>query len=112
MRFRRGSVLGDVRMLNRRDGVKPIISSLRKGGQLPCCRDMDYGRNDSLLVPFYGVTAATILSLSRFARLGGPRWWACIAHDHGHVYILPAKITPTTTLMCAGHRARTASRKP
>ena len=32
--------------------------------------DMDYGRNDSVFVPFYGVTAATIPSLSRFARLG------------------------------------------
>ncbi|MOA41429.1 Lipid A biosynthesis lauroyl acyltransferase [compost metagenome] len=31
---------------------------------------MDFGKNDSVFVPFYGVTAATIPSLSRFARLG------------------------------------------
>jgi len=61
---------GDVRMLNRSDGVKPIIASLRKGGLLYLLPDMDYGRNDSVFVPFYGVTAATIPSLSRFARLG------------------------------------------
>jgi KDO2-lipid IV(A) lauroyltransferase len=61
---------GDVRMLNRSDGVKPIIANLRKGGLLYLLPDMDYGRNDSLFVPFYGVTAATIPSLSRFARLG------------------------------------------
>jgi Kdo2-lipid IVA lauroyltransferase/acyltransferase len=61
---------GDVRMLNRSDGVKPIISNLRKGGLLYLLPDMDYGRNDSVFVPFYGVTAATIPSLSRFARLG------------------------------------------
>jgi Kdo2-lipid IVA lauroyltransferase/acyltransferase len=61
---------GDVRMLNRSHGVKPIIANLRKGGLLYLLPDMDYGRNDSVFVPFYGVTAATIPSLSRFARLG------------------------------------------
>ena len=61
---------GDVRMLNRNDGVKPIISNLRKGGLLYLLPDMDFGRNDSLFVPFYGVQAATVPSLSRFARLG------------------------------------------
>ncbi|QKV54306.1 lysophospholipid acyltransferase family protein [Comamonas antarctica] len=61
---------GDVRMLNRADGVKPIISSLRHGGLLYLLPDMDFGRNDSVFVPFFGVPAATIPSLSRFARLG------------------------------------------
>ena len=34
---------GDVRMLNRADGVKPIISSLRKGGLLYLLPDMNFG---------------------------------------------------------------------
>lgn len=61
---------GDVRMLNRKDGVKPILSNLRKGGLLYLLPDMDFGRNDSLFVPFFGVSTATVPSLSRFARLG------------------------------------------
>jgi KDO2-lipid IV(A) lauroyltransferase len=62
---------GNVRMLNRADGVKPIISTLRKGGLLYLLPDMDYGRNDSVFVPFFQVPeTATIPSLSRFARLG------------------------------------------
>ncbi|WP_353233667.1 lipid A biosynthesis acyltransferase [Diaphorobacter ruginosibacter] len=62
---------GNVRMLNRADGVKPIISCLRKGGLLYLLPDMDYGRNDSVFVPFFAVrNTATIPSLSRFARLG------------------------------------------
>ena len=62
---------GNVRMLNRADGVKPIISTLRKGGLLYLLPDMDYGKNDSVFVPFFAVPqAATIPSLSRFARLG------------------------------------------
>ncbi len=61
---------GDVRMLNRADGVKPIISSLRKGGLLYLLSDMDFGPGESIFVPFYGVSTATVPSLSRFARLG------------------------------------------
>jgi len=61
---------GDVRMLNRADGVKPIISNLRKGGLLYLLSDMDFGPGESIFVPFYGVPTATVPSLSRFARLG------------------------------------------
>jgi KDO2-lipid IV(A) lauroyltransferase len=31
---------------------------------------MDFGRDQTVFVPFYGVQAATVPSLSRFARLG------------------------------------------
>ena len=62
---------GDVRMLNRDDGVKPIIASLRRDhGLLYLLPDMDFGPQDSLFVPYFGQVAATIPSLSRFARLG------------------------------------------
>ena len=61
---------GDVRMLNRANGVKPIISNLRKGGLLYLLPDMDFGRKESIFVPYFGVPAATVPSLSRFARLG------------------------------------------
>ena len=62
---------GNVKMLNRADGVKPIISCVRKGGLLYLLPDMDYGKNDSVFVPFFAVPeVATIPSLSRFARLG------------------------------------------
>ena len=61
---------GKVRMLNRADGVKPIISCLRKGGLLYLLPDMDFGPGESIFVPFYGVPTATVPSLSRFARLG------------------------------------------
>ena len=61
---------GDVRMLNRADGVKPIISNLRKGGLLYLLSDMDFGPGESIFVPFYSVPTATVPSLPRFARLG------------------------------------------
>jgi KDO2-lipid IV(A) lauroyltransferase len=61
---------GKVSTLNRADGVKPIIAALRQGGVLYLLPDMDFGRNQTVFVPFYGVPAATAPSLSRFARLG------------------------------------------
>ncbi|RIX79321.1 lipid A biosynthesis acyltransferase [Acidovorax cavernicola] len=61
---------GDVAALNRVDGIKPVLSGLRKGGLLYLLPDMDFGRDQTIFVPFYGVPAATVPSLSRFARLG------------------------------------------
>jgi len=61
---------GNVITLNRVDGIKPIVAGLRKGGLLYLLPDMDFGRDQSVFVPFFGVPVATVPSLSRFSRLG------------------------------------------
>ncbi|HSV34063.1 MAG TPA: lipid A biosynthesis acyltransferase [Ramlibacter sp.] len=58
------------RPFGRADGVKAIVSALRKGDPLYLLPDMNFGPEESIFVPFYGVPAATVPSLSRFARLG------------------------------------------
>jgi Kdo2-lipid IVA lauroyltransferase/acyltransferase len=58
------------RPFGRADGVKAIISSLRSGAPLYLLPDMNFGPEESIFVPFYGISAATVPSLSRFARLG------------------------------------------
>ena len=83
---------GDVRMLIRADGVKPIISSLRKGGLLYLLPDMDFGPNESIFVPFYGMQAATVPSLSRFARLGRAKVVGMVTRLTPEGYV--AEITP------------------
>lgn len=83
---------GDVRMLNRDDGVKPIISSLRQGGLLYLLPDMDFGPNESIFVPFYGVQTATVPSLSRFARLGRAKVVGMVTRLTPTGYV--AEITP------------------
>lgn len=50
-------------------GLKALVSALRAGEPLYLLPDMDYGRRDSVFVPFFGVSAATVPSLSRFARM-------------------------------------------
>ena len=61
---------GKLRLFGRAEGVKPIVSALREGKPLYLLPDMDFGPDDSVFVPFYGVPTATVTSLSRFARLG------------------------------------------
>jgi len=62
--------LGSARLFGRADGVKDIVAALRAGDPLYLLPDMNFGPNESVFVPFYGLSAATVPSLSRFARLG------------------------------------------
>jgi KDO2-lipid IV(A) lauroyltransferase len=61
---------GSAQLFGRVDGVKTIVASLRQGDPLYLLPDMNFGVHESLFVPFYGVPAATVPSLSRFAKLG------------------------------------------
>ena len=60
----------NARLFGRAEGVQPILSALRAGQPLYLLPDMNFGPEESVFVPFYGVMAATVPSLSRFARLG------------------------------------------
>ncbi|WP_255352448.1 lipid A biosynthesis acyltransferase [Caenimonas sp. SL110] len=61
---------GSGRLFSRAEGVKAIVASLRAGEPLYLLPDMNFGPEESIFVPFYGVPAATVPSLSRFAKLG------------------------------------------
>lgn len=61
---------GSGQLFGRTHGVKAIVAALRAGDPLYLLPDMNFGLQDSVFVPFYGVPAATVPSLSRFARLG------------------------------------------
>jgi KDO2-lipid IV(A) lauroyltransferase len=61
---------GNLRPFGRVDGVKTIVTALRAGEPLILLPDMNFGPEESVFVPFYGVPAATVPSLSRFARMG------------------------------------------
>lgn len=59
---------GDQRMLTRQDGsIRAILKGLKQGHPIYYLPDMDLGRKDSIFVPFFGVPAATITTLSRLA---------------------------------------------
>lgn len=64
----------NVFLLGRTDGLRAIIKQLRKSDApflyLP---DQDFGRNDSIFVPFFGIATATITGLSRIAAMTGAK---------------------------------------
>lgn len=83
---------GNAKLYNRADGIKPVVAALRAGEPVYLLPDMDFGARDSVFVPFYGVPAATVPSLSRFARLGRARVVPVVTRmtDSGYeVQVLP-----------------------
>jgi Kdo2-lipid IVA lauroyltransferase/acyltransferase len=64
---------GKPRLLSRQDGLKPVIRAIREGLPFYFLPDMDFGRRDSIFVPFFGVSAATVSALPRLVKLTGAK---------------------------------------
>ncbi|MGA4637043.1 lipid A biosynthesis lauroyl acyltransferase [Pseudomonas solani] len=56
-----------------RDDVRSMLKVLRAGRAIWYAPDQDYGRKQSLFVPLFGITAATVTATTKFARLGRAR---------------------------------------
>lgn len=84
---------GSVRLFGRVNGVKPIVAALKAGEPLYLLPDMNFGPEDSVFVPFYGVAACTVPSLSRFARLSRAKVVPLLSRmtkDGYNIEVLPA----------------------
>lgn len=66
-RMRFGKVHG-IKLFTRDDGLRPLIRETRDDKLLIYLADEDLGRKNSVFVPFYGVTKATIPVLGRLAK--------------------------------------------
>jgi Kdo2-lipid IVA lauroyltransferase/acyltransferase len=82
---------GTGRLFGRADGVKAIVSALREGAPLYLLPDMNFGPEESVFVPFYTVSAATVPSLSRFARLGRAKVVPVITRMTREGYVVEVK---------------------
>ena len=69
--------LGDVLMLDRREGLRPMVRAIRDGRHLYFLPDQDFGDRDSIFVPFFGIPAATVTTLPRLVKLTGARVIPC-----------------------------------
>ncbi|TWG87598.1 KDO2-lipid IV(A) lauroyltransferase [Cupriavidus gilardii J11] len=83
------------KMIARNDSARDILRCLKKGEALQLIADMDFGERDSEFVPFFGVEALTLTSVSRLARLTGakvvPIYTEQLPNYQGYVLrILPA----------------------
>lgn len=64
---------GPVRLVTRKEGIKPILRALRDGLPYFMLPDMDFGEKDAEFVPFFGVPAATLTALGRIAGTTGAK---------------------------------------
>ncbi len=60
-------------MVLRSDSARKVVTQLRAGQSVMLAADMDFGVDNSVFVPFFGVPACTLTSVSRLARLGRAR---------------------------------------
>ena len=70
--LRRGRLrLGNAEIFARDEAGKALMRAIKKGDGFFNLPDMDFGTRDSAFVPFFGVSAATLLAPSRLARALG-----------------------------------------
>jgi len=81
---------GRLTLLSRQDGVRPALRAMQAGLPFYYLPDMDYGQNESIFVPFFGIDTATITGVSRLARLAKARVLPCITRmlPGGEGYVL------------------------
>ena len=79
---------GESEMYARQDGIKPVIRAIKSGKPFYYLPDMDYGRKESIFVPFFGVPAATITGLSRLAKATGAVVVPCITRWENGGYVV------------------------
>jgi Kdo2-lipid IVA lauroyltransferase/acyltransferase len=60
--------LGKCEIFSRVGNVRPLLRCLREGMPFFNLPDMDFGHRDSVFVPFFGVSAATLTAPARVAR--------------------------------------------
>lgn len=60
-------------MMLRSNSARTVVSQLRTGQSVMLAADMDFGVDNSVFAPFFGIPACTLTSVSRLARLGRAR---------------------------------------
>ncbi|BET25294.1 KDO2-lipid IV(A) lauroyltransferase [Limnobacter thiooxidans] len=63
------SKFGDQLLLSRQQGVRPLLTAMKKGRPLYYLPDMDFGERDSVFVTFFGVQAATVTAVARLSKM-------------------------------------------
>ncbi|MBS1185188.1 MAG: lipid biosynthesis lauroyl acyltransferase [Proteobacteria bacterium] len=58
-------------LISKRDGIKPVLKTIKDGRPFYYLPDQDHGRLNAVFVPFFGIPAATVSALPRLAKLTG-----------------------------------------
>ena len=73
-------------LLSRQAGIREAFRAIRTGLPFYFLPDMDFGPRDAMFIPFFGIPAATVTSVSRIARLSGAMVLPCVATLTGNGY--------------------------
>lgn len=81
---------GKQRLFSRQQGLRPVVKALREGLPFYYLPDQDLAIKDALFVPFFGVPAATLTTVSRLAEMTGAKVVPCVTRmlPHGQGYAL------------------------
>lgn len=84
------SRFGKQLLISRQQGLRPVVKALQKGLSFYYLPDQDMSIKDALFIPFFGVPAATLNTVSRLAEITGARVVPCITRmlPHGQGYEL------------------------
>ncbi|HET9470509.1 MAG TPA: lipid A biosynthesis acyltransferase [Usitatibacter sp.] len=86
--FRARTRFGKPLLVSRQEGLRAIVRVLRSGKAFYFLPDMDFGRRDSIFVPFFGVQAATLTTLPRLAKLAGAAVIPVVTRQVGDGYVV------------------------
>ncbi len=82
--------------VDRHDGIRPVIKLIRQGYGFVNAPDMDFGRDNSTFVPFFGVPACTLMAPAKMAASMGMAVLPLIVHmqpgGRGYKVIAPPPI--------------------
>ena len=73
------SRFNEPRLYARTQGLRPIVKALREGLPFYYLPDQDLATKDGVFVPFFGVPAATLNTVSRLAAMTGAKVVPCIS---------------------------------
>jgi len=81
---------GNQLLYSRQQGLRPILKGMRQGKPFIYPPDQDQGIKDGAFIPFFGVPAATMTSMSRIAQMTGAIVVPCITRmlPGGEGYLL------------------------
>lgn len=82
------SNFGDQLLLSRQQGVRPLLTAMKKGRPLYYLPDMDFGERDSVFVTFFGVKAATVTAVARLSKMLNARVVPVTTVYHGGRYTI------------------------
>ena len=78
---------GNAILADRTTSIRAVINAMRREhAHFYLLPDMDLVAEDALFLPFFGVSTATVPSLSRFARMGGAQVLSMVSTVQAHGY--------------------------